>query len=113
MPQLKRPQRIQRNRRGRSRDNPPLALSLSPSIIDFTTPNVTLTFPVNVVLNGIPRVLTDTGKYPTSATKTAPNVVRLGYDVPGAVTTVNFLEKEPAIRSSTGGYLIPGTFPAA
>jgi hypothetical protein len=113
MSTIKRPQRIQRNRRGRSKNVNPLRLTLVPSIIDFVTPNITLTFPVPVVLTGLPQWLTNTGKLPDSATRPTPNTVVMHYDTPGSVTTVTVPENDPAIRSASGGYAAAGTFPAA
>lgn len=110
--QLKRLTRSQRNRRGLIRGDNRLSLSLVASSVDFTTPNISLTFPVPVVLKGLPQWLTDTAKLPTAAVRTAPNVVRLTYDTPGSVTTVTVPERDPGIRSHTGGYASAGTFPA-
>jgi hypothetical protein len=110
--QLKRLSRSQRNRRGLVKGDNRLALSLVASTIEFTTPDIDATFPTPVVLKGIPQWLTDTGKLPTAATKTAPNKVNLVYDTPGSVTTVTVPERDPALRSHTGGYAAPGTFPA-
>jgi hypothetical protein len=112
MPTLKRPQRIQRNRRGRSKSATPLRLPLVPSVVDFTTPNIDLTFPVPVVLSGVPQFLTNTTKLPVSAVRTSPNIVRLAYDTPGSVTSITVPANDPALRSSTGGYVSAGTFPA-
>jgi hypothetical protein len=112
MPQLRRLNRSSRNRRGLPKNDVPLQLSLVPSSIAFETPFIDLTFRVPVSLKGIPQILTNTSKLPTSATKTAPNVVRLAYDTPGSVTTATIPERDPAIRSNTGGYLTAGTFPA-
>lgn len=112
MPTLKRPQRIQRNRRGRSKNVNPLRLTLRASVIEFATPDIDLTFPVPVVLSGIPQWLTNTSKLPISATKTGPNTVNLVYDTPGQVTSVTVPENDPALRSASGGYAAAGTFPA-
>lgn len=109
---LKRSSRMQRNRRANNASRPPLKLTLVASTIEFSTPNVIITYPVPVVLKGIPQWLTNTSKLPTAATATAPNVVTLAYDAPGAVTDVTVPENDPAIRSATGGYAAPGTFPA-
>ncbi len=108
MPVLTRPQRKTR-RRGK---RPTVAVAAVPTSIDFTTPNIDITFPSVVVLSGIPQFLTDTGKLPTAAAKTAPNVVRLTYDTPGVVTTITVPSNDPAIRSQSGGYVPAGTFPA-
>lgn len=112
MPTLKRPARFQRNRRGRTKNNRTLSLSLVADSIDFATPTVTATFPVPVVLKGIPQWLSNTGKLPVSATMTSPTVVAMTYDAPGLLTTVTVPENDPAIRSATGGFCAPGTFPA-
>lgn len=81
------------------------------TIFDFTTPNIILTFNQPIVLNGIPQYETNTGKLPTSATLTTPNVVTLAYDTPGSVTAITIPFQDPAIKSRTGGSVSPGTFP--
>ena len=80
---------------------------------DFTTPNIALTFNVPVTLSGIPQLLTDTGKLPVSASQTSATVITLVYDTPGSVTEVTMPERDPAIRTASGGYASAGTFPAA
>lgn len=108
--QLKRLSRSQRNRRGLVKGDNRLALSLVADSINFTTPSIDVVFPVPVVLKGLPAWKTNTNKYPTAAVKTAPNAISLGYDTPGAVTAVTVPERDPALRSATGGYAAPGTF---
>lgn len=112
MPTLKRPQRIQRNRRGRSKNVNPLRLTLAASSIEFTTPNILVTYATPVVLTGIPQWLTNTSKLPVSATRPTPTTVLLVYDTPGSVTSVTVPENDQAIRSASGGYAAAGTFPA-
>lgn len=102
-----RPRRRQRNRR----KNPLNATQLT-FTAEFTTPAIALTFPIPVTLKGIPQFETDTGKLPISAVATTPFVVTLTYDTPGAVTTITVPQRDTAIRSATGGYVTPGTFPA-
>lgn len=102
------PFRRARNRRPRVKVSTPAVFTA-----EFTTPNVVLTFDAPVALNGIPQVLTNTGKLPTSATQTAANVVSLAYDTPGSVATITVPANDPAIRTSTGGLLPAGTFPAS
>jgi len=87
-----------------------MALSLVASAINFTTPDIDIEFGVPVVLKGLPLWLTNTGKLPVAATKTAPNKVNLVYNTPGVVTDVTVPERDPALRSHTGGYAAPGTF---
>lgn len=100
--------RFSRNRR----KNPLLSKSLIPTF-DFTTPNINVTVDTPFVLNGIPQVLTNTGKLPISAAWISTFVFQLVYDTPGSVTSVTVQEFDPAVRSSTGGYLTPGTFLAS
>lgn len=102
------PFRRARNRRPRVRVSTPAVFTA-----EFTTPNVLLTFDAPVILQGIPQLLTDTGKLPVSATQPSDKTVQLVYDTPGSVTTVTVPANDPAIRTSTGGLLPAGTFPAA
>lgn len=106
--QFSRVPRFQRNRRA----NPKLSAN-TVGTFDFTTPNVTITLDMPVTLNGIPQILTNTGKLPVSATRPTPTSVVLVYDTPGSVTTVTVPNNDPAIRTVTGGWLSAGTFPAA
>lgn len=102
-----RPRRRQPNRRKR----PSRALELT-FTAEFDTPNVILTFPAPIILKGIPRFETDTGKLPIAATRPTLTTVNLVYDTPGSVTEITVPQDDPAIRSSTGGYCASGTFPA-
>lgn len=105
-----RPRRHQRNRRKRPTVSQTLTFTA-----EFTTPNIVLTFTSPVVLaSGLkPQFLTDTGKLPTSASQTSPTSITLVYDTPGSVTEITVPQDDPAIRSSTGGFCSPGTFPAS
>lgn len=96
----------------RNRRKNPLLDQTILATFDFTTPNVTITTNTPVSLRGIPQVLTDTGKLPVSATRPTLFTVVLVYDTPGSVTEVTVPQTDPAVRSGTGGYLSPGTFPA-
>lgn len=88
--------------------------SAFPTTIDFTTPNITLTFPTPVTLKGIPQYRTNTGKVPASATiVSGRTVVVLVYDTPGAVTSITVPDGDTSINSDTGGSVPAGTFPAA
>lgn len=102
-----RPRRSQRNRRKARQVSTQLDLTA-----EFTTPNILLTFEIPVNLKGIPQALTDTGKLPISATRPTLTTVLLVYDTPGSVTSITFPQRDPAIRSMTGGYIAGGTFPA-
>lgn len=102
--------RLRREARNR-RKRPFMALE-AVFTAEFTTPNITLTFSVPVVLSGIPQFETNTGKLPISATLATLNTVLLVYDTPGAVTDVTVPQNDPAIRTATGGYCPSGTFPA-
>lgn len=93
------------------RKNPGLAQTIQ-ATFDFATPNITITTNTPVSLRGIPQILTDTGKLPVSATRPTLFTVVLVYDTPGSVTEVTVPQNDPAIRSGTGGFLAPGTFPA-
>ena len=111
MPQWKRPRaKNVRNRRSLTKTDAPLTLSLVPSTVTFATPHVTATFPARFVLAGIPQWLTNTGKLPTVVLKQSPTVIRLTYDTPGSVTSVVVPERDPALRSTSGGYVSRGTF---
>lgn len=102
-----RPPRLQRNRRKR-----PCANVQATYGLEFTTPNIVMTFDLPVVLNGVPQLLTDTGKLPTGATQVDSLHVSLAYDTPGGVTEATLPSNDPAIRTMTGGYAAAGTFPA-
>lgn len=99
--------RFSRNRRR----NPFLRKDLV-CTFDFTTPNIVVTTDTPFVLNGIPQILTNTGKLPLSATWLTPFTFTLVYDTPGSVTSVTVPQHDPAVRSSTGGWMSPGSFPA-
>lgn len=96
----------------RNRRKNPLQNQTVLATFDFATPNITVTTNTPVSLSGIPQLLTDTGKLPVSATRPTLFTVVLVYDTPGSVTSVTVPQNDPAIRSSTGGYLSPGSFPA-
>jgi hypothetical protein len=111
MPQWKRPRaKNTRNRRAPSKSNNPLVLSLVPSACSFSTPHVTAVFASRFVLKGIPQWTTNTNKLPTAVLKQSPTTIRLTYDTPGSVTSVVVPERDPALRSTTGGYVASGTF---
>jgi hypothetical protein len=99
-----------RNRRAMTKTGAPLVLSLVPATCTFSTPNITVTFGARFVLKGIPQWLTDTDKLPTSVTKLSPVSIRLAYATPGSVTKVVVPERDPALRSTSGGYVAAGTF---
>ena len=110
MSTIKRPQRHKRNTRQVTPGNLPAVLDAIPSTCTFSTPNVTCTYPIPISLKGLPTWLTNTGKIPTSVTLLAPNIVRCGFTTPGSVTSIIVAERDPAIRTPTGGYARPGTF---
>jgi len=106
MPAQLRPMRHQPNRRKR----PTIALTATFTGA-YVDPTLTLTFPTPVVLNGIPQFMTDTADLPNAATQPDPMTVVLTYPAAGAAATVTVPQRDPAIRTSTGGYVGPGTFP--
>lgn len=111
MPTLKRSIRRQRNRRALPLGATRPVASLVPTVVDFTTPDVDITFDAPFVLRGIPAIATNTSKLPTAATRTSPLVLHLTYDTPGSVTSVTIPQNDPAVRSNTGGFVTSGTFP--
>lgn len=109
-----RPKRLARSRRKTQNTLKAQGATATPQTVDFTTPNVTVTFDMPVVLNGTPTWLTNTGKRPISATIAADRLsVTAVYETPGSVTNITIDENDPAIHSRSGGPVSPGTFPAA
>jgi hypothetical protein len=76
----------------------------SPELTDLI-----LTFTSPPVLKGIPRVRGDTGLYPVSAVMTTPLTCTITWGEVCCADHVAFPSKDPAIRSSTGGYVLPFT----
>ena len=113
MSTFRRPSRTKNNSLGKGRGNLPLVYDAIPTVCDFTTPYVTCTFPVPVSLRGLPKWLTNTGKLPTVVTRLAPNVIKCTYDTPGSVTSITVPQRDPAIRTQTGGYAQAGSHLAA
>lgn len=74
---------------------------------------LTLTFDQPVSLNGTPGFTTDVaGADPISAAQTAPNVVEITFDAAiAAATAINIPFRDPAIRNSSGGFVVSNTFP--
>lgn len=88
-------------------------------IINAQTDNsvLTLTFDRQVALGRgvVPQITTDVDSAePVSAELTAPNVVAITFsrDISSA-TVLNIPFRDPAIRNSSGGYVISNTFPLA
>lgn len=103
--QFARTPRLSRNRR----KNPLLSKDLV-ATFEFTTPDVIVTVDTPMVVAGVPQILTNTDKLPISVTWLSALSFKVTYDTPGAVTSVTIPQKDPGIRSSTGGWLAPGTF---
>lgn len=97
----------------RNRRKNPLNVKDLIASYEFTTPDIIVTLDTPFVLSGIPQLLTDTNKLPISATWISPTSFKVTYDTPGSVTEVTVPQKDAAVRSATGGWLAPGTFPAA
>ena len=111
MPQWKRTRAPNvRNRRSMTKTDAPLTLSLVPATHTFATPHITATFSQRFVLKGTPQWLTNTGKLPTAVVKQSPTTIRLTYDTPGSVTSFTVPDRDPALRSTSGGYVAAGTF---
>lgn len=72
--------------------------------IDFNTP---------VRRSGVPQYALSTGELPASCVQTSPTQVDLTYVTGGVITDITIPQNDPAIRSQTGGYVTPGTFPAS
>lgn len=89
-------------------------VSLMPTVVDFTTPNVAMTFGEPVNLKGLPLWLTNTGKLPISASLSSSKlVVTCVYDTPGSVTSVTVPPGDAAVTNWTGARIPAGSFPAA
>lgn len=111
---VQRPPKANPNRRRLQPSNNQAKVLAFPTVVDFTTPNVAMTFAVPVVLRKLPTWLTNTGKRPISASlSTSKLVVTCVYDTPGAVTTVTVDPSDDSIATNTGGVVPAGTFPAA
>lgn len=113
MPKLLRPARKQRNRKGGFKGQRYMGTDIVPVSVEFTTPNVAITFPSPIVLSGIPAFVTNTAKSPTTAVRTSPTVLTLTYDTPGAAVSITVPYHDPAVRFVTGGFVTEGeyTFP--
>jgi hypothetical protein len=75
---------------------------------------MTIAFNQPVTCNGIPAYTTNlSGVHTTAASMTNPTTLSLTFSA--AITTATELNipfEEPAIRSVSGGFVSPGTFPA-
>lgn len=106
-----RPGRIQSVPRfSRNRRKNPLNSKDLVATYEFTTPDVIVTVDSPMVVAGVPQILTNTDKLPISVTWLSALSFKVTYDTPGAVTSVTVPQKDPGIRSATGGWLAPGTF---
>lgn len=107
-----RPQSVKnRNRRALQKSNLVTGVLAMPTLVDFTTPNIIMTFPTPVVLKGVPTWLTNTGKMPISATISASKLqVTCLYDTPGAVTSLVVAPDDYSIKTYSGGRVPAGTF---
>ena len=73
--------------------------------------SVTLTFNQFVSLKGIPQFKNQAGTLPTSASMTNPTTLVLNYPALSPVATeIVIPADDPAIRSSSGGFVTPSTF---
>jgi hypothetical protein len=96
-------------------NQPELATPIVMTDVDATSTVLTLTFDQSVTLQGTPGITTDVaGATPVSAVRTAPNVVEITFSADiSAATSLNIPNRDPAIRNSSGGYVVSNVFPLA
>ena len=81
----------------------------------WAPPTLTVTFDVPVSLTGLPAWPLSTGATPSAASRQAPKVIAATYVAYGLPTSWSVQKRDPAVRTSIGGYADHGTFrdPAA
>lgn len=102
-----RPRRNRNRRKGRA-----VYETLTPAY-SYATPVLTLTFTQAMRLSGTPQIALSTGELPASAAKISDTVIEVTYTTGGVITDVTVPQNDKAIKSTTGGYLAPGTFPVS
>lgn len=106
-----RPGRIQSVPRfSRNRRKNPLNAKDLVATYEFTTPNVIVTVDTPMIVAGIPQIMTNLGEVPDGVTWLSPLSFSVHYATPAGTTSVTVPQKDPGIRSATGGWLAPGTF---
>lgn len=110
---IRRPIVNRRNRRNFDRSMVPQGTNANITDVAINTTTVTLTFDKPVSLNGVPQVQSVgvNAAVPTAATRPTPTTVELTYAATQAAST-DFIvpERDPAVRTYTGGYAQAGTF---
>lgn len=104
-----RPRRA-RNRNRRKR--PTITQQPQPSFA-YATPVLTVTFNTPVRVNSLPLYKLSTGELPASVAVNSATEIALTYATGGVITGVTIPQNDPAVRSRTGGYATPGTFPVS
>lgn len=104
------------NRRPRSLtgETRPMQMQIPVGIVSVTPAGNTMTIVFNqtVKLTGVPQYAKTGNVLPTAASMTAPNTLVLTYPGGGPeATDIAIPSEEPAIRSASGGYVTPSTFP--
>lgn len=83
-----------------------------PESVDGTTNTVTITFPMPVILDGIPQYSGTVGgspETPTAAALTSPTTLELTYS--GTVTDPIVIPfEDPHVRNLAAGYVQPGSY---
>lgn len=106
--------RAQRHTRNRRRNGLNLPPQVDNAVVTPTvsTVTVTLTYDRPVVMNYTPD-FTVTGKTITNQVQTAPNEITLTLDASGAGLDWVQADRDPAVRTTKGGYVAAktGTFP--
>jgi hypothetical protein len=110
---MRRPIVNRRNRRNFDPSNQPGGVNALCTDVAISTVTVTLTFNQPVSLNGVPQVLSvgANGSLPTAAAQLSATQVNLTYAATQAAST-DFIvpERDPAIRTYSGGFAQAGTF---
>lgn len=103
------------NRRPRSIGGEKRPLQKPPSIgiVNVSTDenDIIIVFDQYVRLSGIPQYLKNGTIAPTAATMSAPNTLTLTYPAGPEASEITIPAEEPSIRNSSGGFVVPTTFP--
>lgn len=104
--------RPRRRRSPNRRRNPRIASTLVPTFA-YVSPVLTVTVDEPCIVNAVPQYALNTAELPASYEQTSPTEFELTYAVGGAATDVTVPDMDRAVRSTTRGFVAPGTFPLA
>lgn len=110
---IRRPIVNRRNRRNLEKSTDQFGTNAGTTDVAINTVTVTFTFNQAVSLNGVPQIQSVgvNAALPVSATRPTPTTVALVYAATQAASTSFIVpEKDPAIRTYSGGYAQAGTF---